>query len=181
MFGEQPHAARDDDVGGERIERWDVRAVERRAAPGWMRPMLWAEDALQFAVAAVLVVVAAVVLVHAVTDSFRDGRTFATAIPDLINTVLFVVIVLELFGTVVSHFRSGGFQLRPFLIIGIVSGVRHILSVGAQSTFGGKAAEETGGSTFAHTMIEFGVNVGIVLGLVLALVLVSRFHADTPD
>ena len=176
---EQPHLVGSD--GSEPVERWDVRARERRAAPVWMRPMLWAEDALQFAVAAVLVIVAAAVLVHAVTDSLGHGRTFAAAIPDLINTVLFVVIVLELFGTVVSHFRAGGFQLRPFLIIGIVSGVRHILSVGAQSTFGGRAAEETGGSTFAHTMIEYGVNVGIVVGLVLALVLVSRFRADTSD
>ena len=64
---DQSHPARaDDNSGGGPVERWDVRASERRAAPVWMRPMLWAEDALQFAVAAVLVVVAAAVLVHAV-------------------------------------------------------------------------------------------------------------------
>lgn len=143
-----------------------------------MLPLLWAEDALQYLVAVALMVVAGAVLVHSVTDLFKDHRTFAEAIPNVINSVLFVVIVLELFGTVISHFRSGEFQLRPFLIIGIISGVRHILTVGAQSTFGGKTEQAASNRDFAHAMIEFGVNVGIVIGLVVALVLVTRYRAD---
>ena len=159
-------------------ESWKVRAQERSEAPRHMLAFLWAEDALQYLVAAALIIVAGAVLVHSVIDTFKHDQQFAVVVPNVINSVLFVVIVLELFGTVISHFRSGGFQLRPFLIIGIISGVRHILTVGAQSIFGGKTVEAVNGKEFAHTMIEFGVNVGIVLGLVLALVLVTRFHAD---
>lgn len=157
--------------------------VEREGEDGrgWMKPFRLVEDGLQLLVAVVLLGVAAAVLFHAVTDAFRSGQTFATAIPNLINTVLFVVIVLELFGTVMSHFESGGFQLRPFLIIGIVSGVRHILTIGAQSTFNGNKSETLTASEFNHTMIEFGVNVGIVVGLVVALVLATRFNADRSD
>ena len=161
-------------------EVWGRRAIERRRAPAAMRPLLWAEDALQYLVAVALLAVAVAVLIHAGTDTFRRGQTFAVAVPNLINTVLFVVIVVELFGTVISHFRGGGFQLRPFLIIGIVSGVRHILTVGAQSTFG-SSGTEAGSAEFTHTMIEFGVNVGIVLGLVLGLILVTRYRADAKE
>ena len=45
------------------------RCHDTAPASVWVRPMLWAEDALQFAVAAVLF--------HAVTGSLRQGRTFA--------------------------------------------------------------------------------------------------------
>ena len=162
-------------VGG---DRWGVRRRERAEAPRHMLPFLWVEDALQYLVAVALMVVAGAVLVHTVADLFKKHRTFAATIPDVINSVLFVVIVIELFGTVISHFRSGQFQLRPFLIIGIISGVRHILTVGAQSTFGGKPEQAVDNREFAHSMIEFGVNVGIVIGLVIALVLVSRYRAD---
>ena len=157
---------------------WDVRRRERAEAPRQMLPFLWAEDALQYLVAVSLMVIAGAVLVHTVTDLFKADRTFAEAVPNVINSVLFVVIILELFGTVISHFRSGEFQLRPFLVIGIISGVRHILTVGAQATFGGKTEQAANSFEFSHTMIEFGVNVGIVIGLVLALVLVTRYRAD---
>jgi hypothetical protein len=40
--------------------------------------------------------------------------------------VLFVVIVLERMSIVVAHFDQAGLQLQPFLIIGVISGVRHI-------------------------------------------------------
>ena len=73
--------------------------------------------------------------------------------------------MLELFSTVVSHFREGGFQLKPFLIIGIVSGVRHVLTAGARTALD---------THFNKIMIELGVNTGIVVGLVVALVLVHR-------
>ena len=160
---------------------WGQRGVERQAAPKWIRPLLWAEDGLQLLVAIVLMVIAAAVMVHAVTEALRHGQTFAVSVPNLINTVLFVVIVLELFGTVMSHFRSGGFQLRPFLIIGIVSGVRHILSVGAKSTFNSNSIESSKSSEFSHTMIEFGVNIAIIVGLVVALVLVTKFQSDSKE
>lgn len=160
---------------------WGRRGIERRAAPDWIRPLLWAEDALQFLVAIVLILIAAAVMFHALTEVLRHGQTFAVSVPNLINTVLFVVIVLELFGTVMSHFASGGFQLRPFLIIGIVSGVRHILSVGAKSTFNSTSIESVNASEFSRTMIEFGVNVAIIVGLVVALVLVSKFQSDSRE
>jgi uncharacterized membrane protein (DUF373 family) len=136
-----------------------------------MRPLTWAEDLLQYFVAGVLIVVALTVLVHAIVEAFVSGRSFADTIPHVVDSVLFVIIVLEIFSTVIAYFRDEGLQLRPFLVIGIISAVRHILIVGAKSSLGGTVTR------FNETQIELGVNAGIVLLLVIGLVLVHRYGA----
>ena len=87
-----------------------------------------------------------------------------------VNGVLFVIIVMEILRTVIAHFEEGGFQLKPFLIIGIISAVRHILTLGAQVSLGGKKSPDE----FRHTQIELGVNAAVVLALVIGLILVRR-------
>ena len=133
------------------------------------------ENALYAAVAVVLVVVASVLLYRTVTDAFTSDRPFGEAITAAINGVLFVVIVLEIYRTVVAHLEGGGFQLRPFLVIGIISAVRHILLIGTQSLSGDTA------KAFYRAQIELGVNAAVALGLVVALVLLHRSPDLTDD
>jgi len=83
---------------------------------------------------------------------------------------------MEILRTVVAHFDDAGLQLKPFLIIGIISAVRHILTVGAQVSLGGGHDPEN----FRQTQIELGVNATVVIALVLGLVLVWRSER-TPD
>jgi uncharacterized membrane protein (DUF373 family) len=160
-----------DPAGRPRVRKrhWPPRRELHADAPATMQPLVWAEDALQYAVAAVLMVTAVVVLARSVYSAVFNTEPFAKQIPDLIDAVLFVIIVLEIFTTVLSHFHEGGLQLRPFLVIGIISAVRHILVVGARASLGGTVVD------FQRTMIELGVNTAIVLGLVLALILVAHF------
>jgi uncharacterized membrane protein (DUF373 family) len=150
----------------------DHRAPSRTARhvlPGpLMRLFGGVENAIFVAVAFVLVVLASVLLVRTVTDALTSSRPFSDTITAAVNGVLFVVIVLEIYRTVVAHLEGGGFQLRPFLVIGIISAVRHILLIGAQSL----SAEQT--KTFNHAQIELGVNAAVALGLVVALVLRHR-------
>lgn len=152
----------------ETSHRWPARRRVHRGTPGPMRPLVWAEDLLHYAVATVLVVSAMVVLVRSVWVSLSAHESFASAIPAVIDGALFVIIVLEIFDTVLSHFRDGGLQLRSFLVIGIISSVRHLLVVGARSSLGESVVN------FDRTMVELGVNVGIGFVLVAALVLISR-------
>jgi uncharacterized membrane protein (DUF373 family) len=152
-----------------RIRHWPPRREIHSDTPAGMQPLVWAEDVLQYAVAAVLMITAFVVLGRSLYAAMFETEPFAKQIPDLIDAVLFVIIVLEIFTTVLSHFHEGGLQLRPFLVIGIISAVRHILVVGARASLGGTVVD------FQRTMIELGVNTGIVLGLVLALILVAHF------
>jgi uncharacterized membrane protein (DUF373 family) len=86
-----------------------------------------------------------------------------------VNGVLFIVVVLELVRTIVARLEGGGFQLQPFLVIGIISATRDILTVGADLSLVGEQVP------LARTMTELGVNAGVVLALSVALVLVRRF------
>jgi uncharacterized membrane protein (DUF373 family) len=106
--------------------------------------------------------------------------TLPERVTAVINSVLFVIIVMEILRTVVAHFDDAGLQLKPFLIIGIISAVRHILTVGAQVSLGG----EGDAAHFRRTQMELGVNAAVVLALVLGLVLVWRSEktgSDSPE
>jgi uncharacterized membrane protein (DUF373 family) len=135
-----------------------------------------AEDLLYAAVALVLVGVAVALLYQTVHDLFAsDNISFVRRINDAVNGVLFVVIILEIFRTVLAHLEGGGFQLVPFLVIGVISAVRHILLVGTEA-LQGKTQR-----TFTHSQIELGVNALVALVLVIALVLIRRSPAGPDD
>jgi hypothetical protein len=64
--------------------------------------------------------------------------------------MIVTVVILELVRAIVARLEGGGFQLQPFLVIGIISATRDILSVGAElSLVGGQAP-------LARTMTEPG-------------------------
>ena len=135
------------------------------------RPMVLisaTEDLVHYLVIAALLVLAGMALYKTGTDLFGHHVTLANRVINGLNGVLFVVIVLELMTTVVAHFEHAGFQLQPFLIIGIISGVRHILTVGARLSLAG----EVTGTAFRQSQIELGVEAAVVLGLGVALFLV---------
>lgn len=136
------------------------------------------EDVLHYLVALLLLVIAVVVFVHTAADFARSQRTFSERVTAAVNGVLFVIIVMEILRTVIAHFEEAGFQLKPFLIIGIISAVRHILTVGAQVSLG---AENQGAQAYRRAQIDLGVNAAVVLALVIGLVLVRRSDEPRPD
>lgn len=132
------------------------------------------EDVVHYTVALVLVSVAAIVLYNTVRDLITTHQSFSVAATTAVNGVLFALIVLEVMRTVVAHFEHGGLQLQPFLIIGIISAVREILTVGARLSLQGAAHEPAPG--IVHTaLLELGVNAAVVVGLAVALVLIQRY------
>lgn len=136
-----------------------------------------AGDVLQLAIAALLLVIAGLVFYRTCADLAVSSVEFAVRITDAINGVLFVVIILELLETVMSHFDGGGFQLQPFLVIGIISAVRHILTVGARLSLLGEGTQ----ASFQRAQVELGVNAGVVLALAIALILIRRSSASATD
>lgn len=153
--------------------------VERGATTKLLlRVLAVGEEILFMIIAAILFVIAVIVLVHTVYDFARapDHASFAETITRAVNGVLFIVIVLELLRTIVARFEGLGFQLQPFLVIGIISASRHILTVGAQLSLAGERVP------LARSMTELGVNAAVVLGLSVALVLIRhsaiRLRAD---
>jgi uncharacterized membrane protein (DUF373 family) len=130
-------------------------------------------DILHLIVGALLVLIAAAVIISVVLNSLRtinpfDGSNASTNAVDLVDKVLFVVIVLELLDTVLTYLRDRTFALRPFLIIGIISSVRHILITGA------KMSNELPGSNDYQPLIELGVSAVVALLLVICYWIVGK-------
>src|SRR5438128_2978 len=132
-----------------------------------------AEDMVHICVGALLLAIAGYVLYRTVGDFVGQNLSFAERVTGAVNGVLFVIIVMEILRTVMAHFEEAGFQLKPFLILGIISAVRHILTVGAQLSLGA----ERSGDAFRRAQIELGVSSGVVLALVVGLILVHRSGA----
>jgi uncharacterized membrane protein (DUF373 family) len=134
-----------------------------------LRFLAHGESIMFLVIAAALLVIAVLVFVRGVQELvISPGGPFAVTITRAVNSALFIVVVLELVRTIVVRLEGGGFQLQPFLVIGIISATRDILTVGAELSLVGE------NKPLARTMTELGVNAAVVLALSIALVLVRR-------
>jgi len=135
------------------------------------------EALVHYVVALLLLVIAAIVLARTVQHLVLNRHAFATQVTEGVNDLLFVVIVMELLRTVVAHLDTDDFQLSSFLIVGIISAVRHVLEVGARLTLSAPATQ----TQFVRSQIELGVSAGVVLALALGFLLISRTSAAAPE
>jgi uncharacterized membrane protein (DUF373 family) len=87
------------------------------------------------------------------------------AILVLLNDLLLVVILLELFRTIVNFLKTGEISLEPFLHVGIIAAVRKILTVGAEMVL----AETIDETRFTQYLFDVGVHGAVVLALVAGL------------
>src|ERR1041385_1825044 len=142
-----------------------------------MTPLALAEDLLHYLAALMLVLIGVLLMLRASRDLPPISKTFWTSVPSAINDVLLVVIVLEIFRTVFAHFGKDGVSAEKFLMIGVISAVRHLLTVGAELS----SQKNVSAPAFNRDMIEIGVNGLIVVGLVVGMWLLRRRDAaDAP-
>ncbi|MBI3609097.1 MAG: phosphate-starvation-inducible PsiE family protein [Nitrospirae bacterium] len=85
----------------------------------------------------------------------------------LMNELLLVVILLELFRTIINFLQSRTISLEPFLHVGIIASVRRLLTIGAEITL----QVEVSPVRFNQYLLDALVNVGVILALVFALYL----------
>lgn len=146
--------------------------VHGRVSRGLLRVLVYGEKAMFIGIALALLVISVVVFARGVQDLALAPahEAFQVTVTRAVNSVLFIVVILELLRTIVARLEGGGFQLQPFLVIGIISATRDILTVGAELSLTGG-----GGPPLGRSMTELAVNAGVVLALSVALVLVRRF------
>jgi uncharacterized membrane protein (DUF373 family) len=130
----------------------------------------WLIIAIEYAIVASLMLVAAIVLVRSLVNFLDDWNQFPRSVVSVIDGILVVIILLDIAHTVFGHLRASVFPVRPFLIIGILAGVRDILSSSAHLALSGTLSS----TDFRDTMISLGVGVGVVVILLLGL-LILRF------
>jgi uncharacterized membrane protein (DUF373 family) len=136
----------------------------------------WFIVAVEYAIIASLLLVAGVVLVRTLVDFLSNWSGFPQTVVAAIDGILVVIILLDIAHTVFGHLRASVFPVRPFLVIGILAGVRDILSASAHLTLSGPLSQ----SDFNDTLISLGVGVGVVVVLLLGL-LILRFSALRDD
>ncbi|MBO8126555.1 MAG: hypothetical protein H0Z38_04880 [Firmicutes bacterium] len=88
---------------------------------------------LHYGVAGFIAVLAAITFLHSVYIAITEmtSDVLGTSLK-VLNTLFFVIILLEVMSTVIQHPQSQDFILKPFLTVGIISTIRHILMLGAQ-------------------------------------------------
>lgn len=126
--------------------------------------------AIEYAIVVSLLGVAGIVLVRTVINFLDAWSQFPGTVVAAIDGILVVIILLDIIHTVFGHLRSLAFTIRPFLVIGILAGVRDILSTSAHLTLSPNLST----SDFRDTLIALGVGVGVVVFLLLGL-LILRF------
>ena len=135
------------------------------------------EDLVHYVVTLVLLGTAVFVIFKTVHDLIVTHQGYAQAATTAVNGVLIAIIVLEVMRTVMAHFDRAGLRPEPFLIIGIISGVRGILFVGARLSLG----VTQGPPIRVHdAVLELAVDGALVVGLSISLVLLRR-RSGTPE
>lgn len=136
----------------------------------------WLIIGIEYAIVASLMLVAGIVLVRTVVTFLSDWNSFPQSVMAAIDGILVVIILLDIAHTVFGHLRASVFPVRPFLIIGILAGVRDILSASAHLTLSGTLSA----TDFRDTLISLGVGVGVVVLLLVGL-LMLRFASLPGD
>ena len=98
------------------------------------------------------------------------GSKVVPAVLSLVHDLLLVIILLELFRTIINFLKTKTITLEPFLYICIIASTRRILTTGAQVSY----MEELADQVFNRYLLDLGANVLVIVALVIAVYLVRR-------
>lgn len=97
-------------------------------------------------------------------------QAFLPATITLLNDLLLVIILLELFRTVLGFLQSDRIRLEPFLHVGVIASVRRILTAGAEFSHQQSVPEEV----FRNYLMDMGLHVVVIFVLMMALFLFKK-------
>jgi hypothetical protein len=136
------------------------------------RAFTFVEDAVYLGVGLLLAASALALLVTTAIAFVRSllERALAAHVVSLLDQILLVFMIVEILYTVQVSFREHALVPEPFLIVGLIAGIRRVLVLTAE--FGDLL--EKGDTAFRNGMLELGLLTLMILALVGALVLVRR-------
>jgi uncharacterized membrane protein (DUF373 family) len=92
------------------------------------------------------------------------------AVLSLLHDLLLVIILLELFRTIINFLKTHIITLEPFLYICIIASTRRILTTGAEAAY----AEHLATEAFHRYLLDVSVNVLVIVALVIAVFMVRK-------
>lgn len=131
---------------------------------------------VEYAIVASLLLVSGVVLVRTVVDFLTHWGGYPQTVVQAIDGILVVIILIDIAHTVYGHLRTAIIPVRPFIIIGMLAGVRDILSASAHLTL-----TRLSTSNLDNTLISLGVGVGVVVFLLLGLFILRFSNYDDQE
>lgn len=113
----------------------------------------------------------AVVLWHGMLDWSGTVAVF-----EIVDRLLFVLMLVEILHTVRASIRTGALTPEPFLIVGLIASIRRVLVITLESSEAMRRNEwtETIQDQFRATMIELAVLGGLILIMVVSIYLLHR-------
>lgn len=98
------------------------------------------------------------------------ARSLTMNIVPLLDRLLLILLVIELLYTVQVSFREHGLIPEPFLLVGLIAGIRRILVLTAEFA---EIKNQTD-VVFQHLIIELAVLTFLIVALVVSLVLLRK-------
>ena len=93
----------------------------------------------------------------------------------LLNDLLLVIILLELFRTVVRFLQTEVLELEPYLAVGIIACTRRVLTASAELSHQLElVAQETRQELFQQYLMDVGLNVTVIIVLILGVYLLRK-------
>jgi uncharacterized membrane protein (DUF373 family) len=141
------------------------------------RVLLFLEDAVYWAISVVLVVGSGALLVAQFNTLLRLRAAPAKVIMlEVLDGLLLIFIFVELLYAVRTCLRSHEIVAEPFLIVGILAGIKEIVVLSVEA-----ATLLNKGPDFARAVVEIGVLGAVVLVLAVAAYVLRERRRDTAD
>lgn len=148
----------------------------------WCGYMEWL-DRLGYATAGFsLLILGMLVFVHAwyvfIVGQF-DPKGHVLILPAglrLLNDLLLVIILLELFRTVVRFLQTEVLELEPYLSVGVIACTRKILTASAELSH----QQNTTETQFYQYLMDVGLNVTVIIALIGAVFMIRKRPEQLP-
>lgn len=98
------------------------------------------------------------------------ANSLSTQIPNLLDQVLLLLLVVELMYTVQVSFRAHGLVSEPFLVVALIASVRTVVVLGAELAKLPQASEEL----FRHSIFELALLTIMILAFVGSLIMLQK-------
>ncbi len=148
------------------------RQYEGRRLTTWMDKLWMVEDGIYLLIGAALVIMAVALLGDAAWSFVTEARAgdFKRAALDALNTLLLVMMVVEILHTVGISLRSHVLVSEPFLVVALIAAVRRILVITAEQAYPTILELEI----FRAVLLELGLLTVLIVTLVVSVYLIRR-------
>lgn len=139
---------------------------------GWLKWMDWL-DRLGYLTAGFSLLILGMLIFGHAWYTFITKANHLGLLPAglrLLNDLLLVIILLELFRTVVRFLQTEILALEPYLAVGIIACTRRVLTASAELSHIPQATSEQ----FYQYLMDVGLNVTVIMVLIIAVFMVRK-------